>query len=94
LDNLYRDPFPLHHYKEKKMIVSPDETYTVADVAKILRKSSRQIQRYLDTGLLKGQRRRGPWQITAIALWKYQGIDQEMLDLWVTYCCRMAQRDA
>jgi len=51
------------------------------------------VQRYLKSGKLKGIRPCGPWQITALALWKYQGIDQEMTDLWIKYCCRMAQND-
>lgn len=75
------------------MIVAPDETYSVTEVAEILRKSPRQVQRYLEKGLIAGRRPNGPWQVTALALWKYQGIETDMMDLWVTYCCRMAQSD-
>lgn len=73
------------------MIVAPDETYSVTEVAEILRKSPRHVQRYLKDGLIEGRRPNGPWQVTALAVWKYQGIEQEMMDMWVTFCCRMAQ---
>ncbi len=75
------------------MIVAPDDIYTTAEVAKLLRKSERQVQRYLKNGQLKAQWRNGRWQITALALWTYQGIETEMQKLWVEYCVRMAQND-
>ena len=73
------------------MIVSPDETYSAREVAEILRKSPRQVQRYLDDGLIRGRRPKGSWQITALELWKFQGIEQDMMDIWITYCCRMSR---
>jgi len=75
------------------MFTPPDEIYSARDAAEFLRKSERQVQRYLKSGKLKGTRPNGSWQITALALWKYQGIEQEMTDLWIKYCCRMAQND-
>ena len=56
--------------------------------------SERQVQRYLTTGKLCGERPNGRWQITALALWKFQGIEQEMKDIWVAYCIGMSKNDA
>ncbi|MEY8838282.1 helix-turn-helix domain-containing protein [Cribrihabitans sp. XS_ASV171] len=76
------------------MIAAPDDIFTTREAAEFLRKSERQLQRYLKDGRLKAQRRNGRWQITALALWTFQGIDQEMQKLWVEYCVRVAQNDA
>ncbi|WP_299901114.1 helix-turn-helix domain-containing protein [uncultured Ruegeria sp.] len=76
------------------MIVSPDETFSAREAAEFLRKSERQVQRYLADGRLQGSRKNGRWQITALALWNYQGIAREMQDIWVDYCVRMAKHDA
>ncbi len=75
------------------MILSPDETFSAREAAELLRKSERQVQRYLKDGTLAGERKNGRWQITALAVWKFQGIAQEMSDVWVEYCVRMAQND-
>tara|TARA_R110002020_G_scaffold451406_1_gene665312 strand:- start:1286 stop:1564 length:279 start_codon:yes stop_codon:yes gene_type:complete len=83
-----------HETKETKMIISPDDTYSAREAAEFLRKSERQVQRYLTTGKLCGERPNGRWQITALALWKFQGIEQEMKDIWVAYCIGMSKNDA
>ncbi len=75
------------------MILAPDETFTTREAAEQLRKSERQILRYLNDGSLEGDRRNGRWQITALAIWKHQGIAQEMQEIWVDYCVRMAGHD-
>jgi Helix-turn-helix domain len=76
------------------MIMPPDETFSAREAAEVLRKSERQVQRYLNDGTLAGKRKNGRWQITALAIWDYQGIAQEMRDVWVEYCVRMAQNDS
>ncbi len=75
------------------MIISPDETYSTREAATFLRKSERQVLRYLKDGRLQGQRPNGRWQITALALWKYQNIDADMTRVWVQYCVEMAKLD-
>ena len=73
------------------MMMSPDEVLSAREAAQLLRKSERQVQRYLKVGTLHGARKNGRWQITALDVWKYQGIAQEMQAIWVEYCVRMAQ---
>ncbi|MBY6164163.1 helix-turn-helix domain-containing protein [Mameliella alba] len=75
------------------MIVSPDDTFSAREAAEFLRKSERQIQRYLAEGRLHGKRPNGRWQITALSLWKFQGIEQEMQSICVDYCVRMSKND-
>jgi hypothetical protein len=87
-------PVSINETKENKMIISPDDTYSAREAAEFLRKSERQVQRYLTTGKLSGERPNGRWQITALALWKFQGIEQEMKDIWVAYCIGMSKNDA
>lgn len=76
------------------MIMAPDETLSAREAAELLRKSERQVQRYLNAGTLSGERKNGRWQITALDVWTYQGIAEEMQEIWVKYCVRMAQNDA
>ena len=75
------------------MIVSPDDTFSAREAAEFLRKSERQIQRYLAEGRLHGKRPNGRWQITALSLWKFQGIEQEMQEIWIDYCVRMSKNE-
>lgn len=56
------------------MIMAPDETLSAREAAELLRKSERQVQRYLTAGTLTGERKNGRWQITALDVWNYQGI--------------------
>jgi hypothetical protein len=76
------------------MIMAPDETLSAREAAELLRKSERQVQRYLTAGTLNGERKNGRWQITALDVWSYQGIAEEMQEIWVNYCVRMAQNVA
>lgn len=71
------------------MITAPDEIYSVAEAAQYLRKSERQVLRYLEAGKLSGCRPAGRWQIPAIALWSFQGIAEEMRSIWIEYCLRL-----
>jgi hypothetical protein len=68
------------------MITPPDETYSTAQAARLLDMSERQCARHLKAGLIKAHRPNGRWRVTALALWKYLGIEQEMLRLWLDYC--------
>lgn len=70
------------------MITPPDETYSTAEAASLIGVSERQCARYLADGLIRAQRPNGRWRVTAIALWQYLGIDQEMMRLWLDYCSR------
>lgn len=72
------------------MITSPDEVFSAREAAEYLRKSERQVQRYLNSGVLNGKRPNGRWQITALDLWTLQGIETEMQKIWVDYCVRMS----
>lgn len=75
------------------MMLSPDELFSTEEAAEYLRKSPRQVQRYLKSGTLKATNRAGARQITALSLWEFQGIDQEMTDLWLRYCQQGSQND-
>lgn len=68
------------------MITPPDETYSTAEAASLLGISERQCARYLEAGLLMGMRPNGRWRVTALAVWKHLGIEQEMMRLWLEYC--------
>lgn len=68
------------------MITPPDETYSTAEAASLLGMSERQCARYLKTGRLHGMRPNGRWRVTALAIWKHLGIEQEMTRLWLDYC--------
>lgn len=70
------------------MIIAPDDTYTPEEAAPLLRKSTRQVQRLLASGALKGTNPTGRWQVTALALWRFLGIEEEMTALWLEYCRR------
>jgi hypothetical protein len=82
--------FP-HCFSEEKFmvpvdVVPPDETYSAAEAGRILRKSERQVLRYLTSGALKGSKASGRWQITALQIWQFQGIAAEMLANWRMFC--------
>lgn len=67
-------------------IVPPDEPYSVEETAEILRKSGRQVLRYLASGALRGSRASGAWTVTAVQIWRFLGIEDEMLANWRAYC--------
>lgn len=68
------------------MITPPDETYSTAEAAQLLRRCERQTLRYLTAGRLNGSRASGRWTVTALAIWRFQGVEQEMMALWSDYC--------
>lgn len=74
------------------MILAPDDTFTAAEAAPHLRKSTRQVQRMLSAGLVHGVRRNGRWTLTALAIWRYHGIQEEMMKLWLEYCSQEAAK--
>ncbi len=74
-------------------IVPPDEPYNVEEVGVVLRKSGRQVLRYLDSGALRGSRASGSWTVTALQIWQFQGISDEMLANWREYCRSDSIRD-
>jgi hypothetical protein len=74
------------HSSRKKMITPPDETYTTAEAASLIGISERQCARYLNAGLIRGTRPNGRWRITALAIWRHLGVEQEMMALWLEYC--------
>ena len=75
------------------MIIAPDDIFTAAEAAEQLRKQPRQVQRYLKQGLLAGNRPAGRWQTTALAIWRFQGIEQEMVQIWLQHCRPAAESE-
>ena len=74
------------------LITAPDDTFTPEEAAPLLRRSPRQVQRLLASGKLKGTNPTGRWSVTALALWRFLGIEEEMTNLWLEYC-RRAQKN-
>lgn len=68
------------------MNTPPDESYTAAEAGDILGKSERQVLRYLSHGRLGGSRASGRWMTTALQIWKFQGIAEEMMHSWRITC--------
>lgn len=74
------------------MITPPDEIYTAAEAGEILRRSERQVLRYLTDGRLRGSKASGRWMVTALQIWEFQGIADEMMANWRAWC-RLADPD-
>ena len=74
------------------MMVPPTETYSVAEAAAELRKSERQVLRYLTSGRLRGSNASGRWAVTAMQIWEFQGVAEEMMESWRTYCLRLESK--
>ncbi len=72
----------------------PDEIYTAAEAAVKLDCSSKQVRRYLKSGILAGSNASGQWMTTALAIWRYKGIAEEMLENWRRYCLEREARAA
>lgn len=68
------------------MMVAPDDSYSAAEAAVQLNKSERQVQRYLSSGRLRGSKASGSWTVTALQIWQFHGIAEEMLQSWREYC--------
>jgi excisionase family DNA binding protein len=63
-------------------LTAPDEIFTSQEAAEYLGRSRRQIQRLLTSGKLNAVRPNGRWVISAISLWRYLGIADDMMQLW------------
>ena len=74
------------------MILPPDETFTAAEAAAELDRSPKQVRRYLETGILGGSRASGRWTTTALDIWRYKNIADEMLENWRRYCIEIEER--
>ena len=68
------------------MIIAPDDIFSPAEAGPHLRKSTRQVQRMLKNEELVGVSRNGRWVVTAVAIWRYLGIEDEMIDIWLKFC--------
>jgi|GEM_PF-2068249 hypothetical protein len=67
-------------------IVPPDRPHSAEQAAFVLEKSGRQVLRYLESGALRGSKASGRWSVTALQIWQFQGIAEEMMENWRTYC--------
>lgn len=74
------------------MILPPDETFTAAEAAAELNKSAKQVRRYLAKGILGGDRKSGHWTTTALDIWRFKNIADEMLENWRRYCLELEER--
>lgn len=63
-------------------LTAPDEVFTSKEAAEFLNKSCRQTQRLLSSGKLAATRPNGRWVVSAISLWRYLGIADDMMRLW------------
>lgn len=74
------------------MIFPPDEIFTAAEAAAELNRSAKQVRRYLATGILGGNRKSGHWTTTALDIWRFKNIADEMLENWRRYCLELEER--
>lgn len=74
-------------------IIAPDTVFSASEAADYMGRSTRQVQRYLDDGKLLGNRNTGRWQVTAMAIWRFRGVEEEMVSAWVDYCVRFARSE-
>lgn len=74
------------------MIFPPDEILTAAEAAAELNRSPKQVRRYLERGLLKGDRSSGQWKTTALDIWRFKNIADDMLENWRRYCLEREER--
>lgn len=72
-------------------MIPPDEPYSAAEAAAVIGRSAKQVRRYLESGTLRGSNSSGRWMTTALALWKFQGIETEMMAAWRDYCLALAR---
>lgn len=70
----------------------PDAPLSISEAADELNRSERQVRRYLEAGKLKGSRSTGRWTLTALDVWRFKGIESEMLQNWRTYCIQLEAR--
>jgi len=67
-------------------IEAPSDVYTIDEAADRLNCHPRTVQRRLKSGALEGWNPDGPSTITALAIWRYLKIDEDMTDAWIKYC--------
>ena len=61
---------------------APDDILTPEEAAELLRCHKRSVQRLLRSGALGGVMRQGRWRTTRLAVWRYSGIESEMMRAW------------
>lgn len=71
-------------------MTAPEDPLTTTEVARMLRTSTRQVQRELAAGRLKGVRHGHGWRITRLEVWRYLGIEGAMLELWLEHLRRLS----
>ena len=72
-------------------MTAPEDPLTTAEVARLLRTSMRQVQRELAEGRLRGVRHGHGWRVTRLEVWRYLGIEDAMLELWLEHLRRAAK---
>lgn len=69
-------------------LTSPSQVFGTAEAADEMNLSPRQVQRLLKEGKLQGSRPNGRWVTSAVAIWRYQGIEADMRDYWTDSCAK------
>jgi len=72
---------------------SPESTLSSREVAETLRVTLRQAQRVIASGRLGSVQRTGRARVTRLALWRYLGVEAEMMRLWLDHLDRRAAAD-
>lgn len=72
--------------------MNPDDFLRTKKVAAILGSSVRHVQRELEAGRLRGVRHGHGWRVTRLEVWRYQGIADAMLTLWLEQAARNQHR--
>ena len=73
---------------------SPESTLSSREVAETLRVTLRQAQREIASGRLASVQRAGRARVTRLALWRYLGVEAEMMRLWLDHLDRRAAVEA
>jgi len=72
---------------------SPESTLSSREVAETLRVTLRQAQRVIASGRIRSVHRTGRARVTRLALWRYLGVEAEMMRLWLDHLDRRAAAD-
>ncbi|SEA96270.1 hypothetical protein [Rubrimonas cliftonensis] len=73
---------------------SPESTLSSREVATTLGVTLRQAQREIAAGRMASVQRAGSARVTRLALWRYLGIETEMMRLWLDHLDRRAGSEA
>lgn len=73
---------------------SPESTLSSREVAETLRVTLRQAQREIASGRIAAVDRAGRARVTRLALWRYLGVENEMMRLWLDHLERRAAAEA